>query len=218
MTRQVTLILMLLSALGIAVLVGMMHRRTPEPAYVTCRPTAPGLAAMRTSAPVVLLWGNSLLFDAPWAGQSFFPINCAHQGMTAEVAVKRTELLPDIAVDAIVLAFGSVELIREADIDTTRFAGTVAAIRNQLADRYGPVPIIVSGVPSTPLAEPVWGYLTPGDGVRINRALRELDGAVYLDLSRALADVPSPSQTYDGIHLTAESYMAWEQAIMEMMR
>lgn len=214
--RYLLLPLAALAGAGLAVLL----RDTPSPPapHVTCRPSAPALAAVRSEEPAVLFWGNSLLFDGTWAGLGFLPVNCAHQGMTAGVAVGRTDLLPEMEVAAIVLAFGSVELLRERAIDTDLFAATMIGIRDRLREKYGPVPILVSGVPMTELAEPAWGYLSPDVSARVNRVLRDLSGTTYLDLSRVLSDIGPKQQTYDGIHLTGAAYAAWGQAIAQALR
>lgn len=179
-----------------------------------CRPSAPRVAAEVTERPIILFWGNSLLFDHSWDDTAFFAVNCASQGMTAGGARKLTQYLPDLEVDAIVVAFGSVELVRAGDEKNESFKADMASIVSQLSLQYPNSIIWLFGVPVTQNEEPAWVYAKSQMPQVMNEMLSSLDGAIFFDLSNILKNI-GVRHTYDGVHLTARSYAAWQSVIVK---
>lgn len=174
-----------------------------------CRPSAPAAAAAAAVDPVVLFWGNSLAHDADWNTPGrVLAINCARQGQTATEALAEVKALPDIEPAAIVLAFGTVELVRQA-ADVPQFSDTMRALTAALRDRYPAARLALTGIPATSAP---WRYDTD-QAARLNTVLAALGPDDFLDLDAALAGVPEAMQSYDGVHLSPTSYTAWRKAL-----
>lgn len=200
-------------ALGGGVLIG----RWSPPAWtaeITCRPTLPAQAYRETQDPVLLLWGNSLLFDHHWTGTDMAVVNCARQGQTAQAAQARTARLPGPAPDTILLAFGSVEAVR-GDTDLAGFETAVAAITAELGARWPEARLLMASVPIFP-EMPGAGAITPQSVRALNAILARQAAAAearFIDLDRTFATLSDSATSYDGVHLTAAAYGAWETAI-----
>ena len=185
------------------------------PTGLVCRPSEPQRAAKHAQAPIVLLWGNSLLFDHSWdADGNLFPVNCAVQGMTAKEAVGQTHLLPDIQAAAILVAFGTVELVRQ-DTPLSVFKAAMEHTIHMLQSQYPDALIMVATIPQTRPSQPQWQYNTEYDSYAFNEILIELEGARIVDISSLISILSPRKQTYDGAHLTNESYKLWENALLE---
>ena len=174
-----------------------------------CRPSAPEQLA---NGPKVLFWGNSLAFDHNWRLRRSVPVNCARQGMTAKAALEVIHTLPAIEFDAIVVVFGTVELLRDIK-SVDQFSAAISTNIAQLSSAYDGSKIVVVGVPEGPLD--VWRYNSDVPASAMNDVLRQIDGVDYIDTTQVLSDLPWDMQTYDGIHLTAESYAILERALIE---
>lgn len=185
-------------------------RDTGEQVSLQCRPSAPETLA---GAPAVLVWGNSLAFDHGWQVPGHLVVNCARQGMTAEAAVPLTEALPRMPIEAVVLIFGTVELVRPAKPDAA-FQAAMSTIRTRLQALYPEARLIVVGIPG---AAEVWSYADRPELGALNEVLAGL-GGTFLDVSETLAAVPGARRSYDGVHLTAESYGALEARLAEILR
>lgn len=216
MTRSLTIALagVLMGALVTVATQFLWARIQPPPTTVTCRPTAPAVATQDSTVPVVLFWGNSLLFDHGWQDPNFVAVNCAQQGMTAADALRRTTQLPTLPADAILIAFGSVELARSKTPTPAMFMEDVAAIVALLRSRHPNARIWLSGVPSTSYSPSEWHY-TPTQALLFNTVLQEITGTEYMDLSDVLRRDVSDPHNYDGIHLSAPSYAAWQRDLAQ---
>lgn len=182
----------------------------PPVGTVTCRPTSPETALADHDDGILLLWGNSLLFDNGWSDVGMAPVNCARQGMTAAVALPLTAALPGPPPDRILLAFGSVEAARAAQgakgVDTASFSDAMSGILSGLALRWPEAEIIVASVPDFGA-----GALRPRDTAMLNEVLADLarqGGEVFVDLDALFGQ--SPPATYDGVHVTPAAYRRWE--------
>jgi lysophospholipase L1-like esterase len=162
---------------------------------------------------VVLFWGNSLLFDHSWDDSSFVPVNCARQGQTVRDALPRIPALPRIDPDAIVLAFGSVELIRPQPINVQDWRADMQALVETLRVRYPDAQLLVTGIPATPQGPTPWHYGSRAELTPMNAALSALLDTEFLDLSAALIAAGLTRPHYDGVHLTRASYRVWETMI-----
>lgn len=183
---------------------------------VTCRPSGPQTALAGAERPVLLLWGNSLLFDHDWTNGPYLPVNCAQQGQTLSAALPRTPALPQMPVDVILLAFGSVELIRPDPIDMDTFRTELDQMLHLLRARYPQARIVLAGVPFGGPASDPWVYQDRRELNAINQALITENRAGFLDLSALLDAAGEAAQHYDGVHLTHESYRIWEAALARL--
>lgn len=211
MTLRSTALLMLVSlALGLG-LGGVFWPRTdaPAPPSVTCRPSHPPQALAEAPEPVVLLWGNSLLFDHSWDSAGFVAVNCARQGMTLADALLASSALPQMRLEAILLTFGSVELIRPGPIDTNAWAQDMTTLVTNLRARYPQARILATTIPTGTRADTPWRYADRPELVAMNTALLDLLEADTLDLSALLDSAGVTRQHYDGVHLSRESYRFW---------
>lgn len=196
----------------------MQDARGMSSNQVTCRPTTPERAFAGTEKPVLLLWGNSLLFDNDWQSTSGAIVNCARQGQTAVAAVPRTALLPGPKPDAILVAFGSVEAFHASNggrtLDIDAFRSAMTDILDDVSRRWPTADVIVT---STPAFSTI-GTLRRADVATLNTELTAVAsriGAGYLDLSRVLQEHPTPS--YDGVHVSPGAYALWEAEIRDML-
>ncbi len=191
----------------------MVWHASPEPEIVkvTCRPSAPELLP---AGPKVLVWGNSLSFDNDWRLERHQTVNCARQGMTAQDALPMVVALPKLEFSAIVLAFGSVELVRETG-DIGGFRSSIEKIQKNLITLYPDTTIVVIGVPGG--NQNIWQYGSSPQLSQINEVLRGLKGTRFLNTTELLSIIPESMQTYDGVHLTKDSYELIETWINEMI-
>lgn len=168
-----------------------------NPGALTCRPSAP---EKLPAEPVVLFLGNSLAFDADWPLDGSQTVNCARQGLTASAALSLMETLPDIAPKAVVLVFGTVELVR-GNADPDAFQADMASIAETLRARTPDTVIVILGVAS--MGEN-WSY-NSADAEALNAATLRIDGVSVLLLDPVLARHEGPV-SYDGVHLTPSVY------------
>jgi lysophospholipase L1-like esterase len=183
-----------------------------------CRPSAPTLAGGQS----VLLFGNSQLYDGDWHFPGALAVNCARQGLTLRAGLALMPDLPPITPDAIIIAFGAVEVLqaaaRNAVPDDAAFAQDMTALLAHLRARWPDAILIVSAVP------PMRPNLLPPrlqDAARINginaAIMRAATGAVQVNPADALAmDAGglAPTMTYDGVHLTPLAYELWQAQII----
>lgn len=184
--------------------------QTAEAERVTCRPSHPALAMATDPRPVVLFWGNSLLFDHGWDHPGFAAVNCARQGLTVTAALSLVQGLPDLEPEAVVLAFGSVELIRPGPIDLDRWQADITAMRMALRARYPKARVILSTIPTGPSD---WRYGAREELAQMNTALRQLPETETFELAEVFAAAEIALPHYDGVHLNLPSYRAWTAAL-----
>jgi lysophospholipase L1-like esterase len=224
--RSVCAILVL--AAGLA---GALLGRTLAPARSAgeaplCRPSAPALAAARHDGPVVLMLGNSQIFDGNWDLGPSLVINCARQGQTAEAALRTVSALPELDADAIVLGFGAVEAIRDGRaIDPDAFRNRMEALIGSLRARWPAARLLVATVP--PMRSDLLPdrYRAASEAVTpLSAALRALaggrSGIRISDPARVMATDAgglSAAMSHDGIHLTPAAYALWSREMTELL-
>ncbi len=195
------------------------NQPTATPVQLACRPSAPAIAAERSNDPVLLLFGNSLLFDHGWSVPGYFPVNCARQGLTARDGQGSLALLPDVAPTAVIIAFGSVEAFRATErksaVASGPFDEALRGVVEHLAERWPDAALLVSNVPAT------YG-LGQADVLALNasitQAITPLDSSArLLDLDKALAGQQARDVSYDGVHLTPFAYDLWTKAIRDVL-
>lgn len=205
--------------LGVLVVLHVLpFGKGPKTPFVVCRPSAPAQAYHDSTEPVVLLWGNSLLFDYHWYGLEASIVNCAHQGQIAVDAAPKTRFLPQVMPDLIVVAFGSVEALRASKgrqtLDLVGFEDGMADILDQITHKWPEAKVLVN---STPGFADV-GILHENDVQNLNVVIERLafnSGAQYLSIQSLLKDASNPS--YDGVHISPKAYYLWEAAIHEIL-
>jgi len=170
------------------------------PENVVCRPSVPEQLPV---GPKVLFWGNSLAFDHSWKVDGHLAVNCARQGMTAMAAVSHIDALPNVDISASVVIFGTVELVRGLS-DPAPFFDAVEQNVAGLKAKYPGAQVFLVGVPEGSLE--VWRYHDTVSGTDLNDPLQDIDETHYVDTTRLLSQIPDSKQTYDGVHLTDESY------------
>lgn len=224
--RAALLLLVVLSAFGAGYLLGDRREAPARPA-LSCTPSAPRIVVKAADAPVVLFWGNSLLHDHQWEIAGAVSVNCAMQGLTASAAASIAPSLPDVDPNEIVLAFGSVELIRSARGATLAVPEFVDAVAANVASLQNKWP----GAQITLTAAPFFSGVGPEALISIiearilNDALASLaartDGVAYFDLSGLYntdgPDLPARA-TYDGVHLTGAAYQRWQSALEQFLQ
>lgn len=195
---------------------GLTWPHTPAQLGLTCRPTLPDRALGPQDRPILLLWGNSLLFDHDWTQTGTVPVNCARQGQTAQAATPLTPALPEIAPDRVLLAFGSVEAFIAArdgrPVDLEGFETALTQITEALATRWPEAEMILASVPFG-----AGGVLRLEDAGALNDRItaRAVEmGAGVIDLDDILSGLPQGG-SYDGVHLTRAGYAAWDAALGE---
>lgn len=184
---------------GFAVGVGAVLAILPDKRSqaLACRPSA---SEALPSGPTVLILGNSLAFDANWPLDGSQTVNCARQGLTASAAIPLIETLPDIAPKAVVLVFGTVELVR-GNADPDAFQADMATVVETLRARTPDTAIVILNVAS--MGEN-WSYDSVDAGV-LNAAILGIDGVSVLPLDPILALHEGPV-SYDGVHLIPSVY------------
>lgn len=187
----------------------------PETAALTCRPSLPADALQDADRPVVLFWGNSLLFDHSWDHPSFKAVNCARQGLTLDAALPLMQSLPEIAPNAVLLAFGSVELIRPGPIDLHRWQADLDKMLNHLQTHYPDTLVILSTIPTVQDSASGWRYGTRPELAGMNAILTATADTDVINLAKTLERAGINPQHYDGVHLREQSYRAWETALAE---
>lgn len=197
----------LLAALaGFAAATGVNLALLPgeDPAPLACRPSAPEKLA--SEAPILIL-GNSLAFDADWRTNTAQTVNCARQGLTAAAALPLIDALPDITPKAVVLVFGTVELVR-GTADPETFHANIVDYVGMLSAKYMDAPIVVLGVPTTKTG---WSY-DLADAQALNVAIAEVDNVSMLPIDPILTRLDGPV-SYDGVHLTPSVYHSIRAAL-----
>lgn len=213
--------------LGLGLAFGAGHwtaRRTaPDPAVVpVCRPSAPQRAADHAGTPLVLLLGNSLVFDHDWRIPGVTVANCARQGLVARDAPGLVAALPAMAPGTVVLGFGSVEALRAGlaghPIAPAAFDTAARAVTQAVRARWPGAGLVWLTLPETGP-----GPIRPGDVETLNGILAALaaadPGVRLLDVNRPPAtgpDAPVPV-SYDGVHLAERTYLGWERALADLV-
>jgi hypothetical protein len=130
--------------------------------------------------------------------------------------VARTSALPDVDFAAVVIVFGTVELVRGVeDPDTFRVA--VNDITNQLVQKYPNAKITALGVPRRRNTLNVWYYEGQRHLDALNDILKQLNGVAFIDSTQILERVMAGSETYDGVHFTDESYILLVQSVQKIL-
>jgi len=106
--------------------------------------------------------------------------------------------------------FGTVELLRDGET-AADFRTAIESIRATLGQRYPKAQVIGVGIPTGGIQ---WRYGEDARSRRLNAILRDLDQTIFLSLTEALSEVPDQHQSYDGVHLSATSYAAAEEALL----
>lgn len=210
MTRRclLSVCLTIAAAIGLCAAILWATDREQKTLNMQCRPSSP---EQMPAGNYVLFWGNSLAFDHGWSLDGYQAVNCAIQGLTAARAVPMTERLPKMDFSAIVLVFGTVELVREIE-DVAQFASAMDQIRQTLGKVHRQTKIVILGVPEG--GPDVWLYGGNDQLYEINEVLRGQDDAVFLNTTNALSELPQNEQTYDRVHLSPASYRLLEQALL----
>lgn len=206
-------VLLLIGLVGGLVIGGVLSGRSDAPtgAQMQCRPSSP---ALLPDGQKILFWGNSLAFDHGWSFNGFQPINCARQGLTAQAARPMTSQLPDMEFAAVVIVFGTVELVQNIK-DTAEFGEAVLDVSSQLRSAYPNAKLVVLGVPDG--RQDVWSYARASQTEKINARLDSLEDTIFVDSTAALSDILEDHQTYDGVHLTPVSYASLEREILQII-
>lgn len=193
----------------------LMHERPQDPEFTpTCRPSSPEKLGGQSA---VLFWGNSLAFDGDWPLNGFVSVNCAVQGMTADTAADRTPALPDMEFAAVVLIFGTVELVQDR-ADPAVFRTALNTITADITQKYPDAQIIAVGVPRNESAKDVWAYESQPHLDAFNDTLGQLANVTFIDSAKRLASLPVGSETYDRVHLSRQSYLLLNAAIQSVLR
>jgi len=172
-----------------------------------CRPTSPQhLEADKK----VLFWGNSLAFDHGWTLDGYQTVNCARQGLTAERAQEATSKLPKTDFAAIILVFGTVELVQGIE-ETAPFEAAIFRISQQLMQDHPNATILALGIPTG--SNGGWDYPGSTQPERLNAALESLSNVQFVDTTQVLSQIDFGRVSYDGIHLFPASYLAIEREI-----
>ncbi len=219
--RMVLALLVVVVAFAAGYLAGG-RQAAPTMIPLSCTPSAPQVVTARAEGPVVLFWGNSLLHDHQWRIGGATSVNCAVQGLTAAAAAPLVPSLPNVAPDAIVLAFGSVELVRASKgvaSDANAIAKAVRANLAALKARWPLAMIVLSSAPAF-AQQGGDGIIDLDEAEALNGVLSliagEAAGVSYFEM-RTLYDASRPelpaAATYDGVHLTGQAYARWEAAL-----
>lgn len=187
------------------------NAREKHDEHIVCRPSVPELLA---GGPKVLFWGNSLAFDHSWRLPDLTPVNCARQGLTLEASVPLARHLPDTDFTAVVLFFGTVELLG-GPIDVDKFRRALDAKVTMLRTSYPDVKVIIIGVPEGSAL--TWDYGDHHDLAALNAVLRNVPGTEFIDATSILSGMPENRQTYDGAHLEFRAYTMLEAELIKSL-
>ncbi|WP_420862200.1 SGNH/GDSL hydrolase family protein [Algirhabdus cladophorae] len=182
------------------------------PATTVCRPSSPEKLG---DQPAVLFWGNSLAFDGDWPLDGFVSVNCGVQGLTAQAAVELTPSLPDLDFAAVVIIFGTVELIRGAESPEI-FRASVNDVLDQLGQKYPKAKFVALGVPRR-TATNIWRYENERHLDVVNDILRQMNDVIFIDSTEILEDLTAGSETYDGVHFSRQSYFLLAQKVQKTL-
>lgn len=195
---------LLAATFGFVTGVGVNLAVLPEkaPISLACRPSAP--EALASEKPILIL-GNSLAYDADWQLDGEQAVNCARQGLTVAAALPLIGELPNIAPKAVVLVFGTVELVRDT-ADPEVFRSNMVKFVESLNAKYDAANIVVLGIPTT---GEHWSYEL-ADAKALNSVIAEIDGVSKLSIDPILAQQDGAAN-YDGVHLHPSVYPSiWE--------
>lgn len=175
----------------------------------------------------VLMLGNSLLHDFDWSLPAAQVFNCAKQGQTLNEfrARWRTGSLPLEQPDVVVMAFGTVEVIR-AEREPRHLQEFMASYPGFLADlrqRWPEARLVVNLLPE--INRELFGrpHLDIAAIDQLNRFIRQsttCGGCQVIDLPEVLTRGESgfdETLTYDGVHLTAQAYDQWRDALARIL-
>jgi hypothetical protein len=193
---------------------------------VVCRPSLPALYGAHDARPVLLMLGNSLLFDADWSLPGIASVNCARQGLVARDAAPLVPRLPNMDPAAILLGFGTVEayraLLTGQPADPVAFEAAMTDLIGGLQARWPEAHVLVSGAPfpGTGGATPILVRQT--DLAALNLVLAkvaERAGARFLDTGELplVRAGRAEAITYDGLHLTDAVYDQWRAMVADAL-
>jgi hypothetical protein len=213
--------LMVWSLLALVLGFWVMGRDTPTQITLDCRPSLPVQASAQDKRPVVLLLGNSLIFDHNWRLPGFSTVICARQGLTLDAALPllpqqldRMALLNPVQI---IIGFGSVELIRAAHTNTApdlaRFETDAQTLVDDLNARWPNAALRWISVPGLSDETSPAHWPDPAHIVQMNTALRARLGPDLLDTDAAIS-LPPAEASYDGVHLSALAYGRLETALI----
>lgn len=187
--------------------------RTAAPAQLDCRISNP------TGSTQVLMLGNSLLHDFNWPLPSAQVFNCAKQGQTLDEFIKRwrTGSLPIEQPDVVVIAFGTVEVIR-AERERRHLLDFMTLYPDFLAglqQRWPASRLVVNLIPD--INPDLYGQprLDISAIAQLNQFIRQAttcSACQVIDLPQVLLHGEEgfgEALTYDGVHLTEYGYRKW---------
>lgn len=183
--------------------------KSPDAPQVVCRPSAPEVLSL---TPDVLFWGNSLAFDGNWDQADRVAVNCARQGLTAEAATTLVDDLPLLDLKVVALVFGTVEMLR-GQTDAVAFRAAIESNLSSLRTRYPAAQFVVIGIPE---GAP-WIYDDDATTAAYNHVLKDMAGTIFISATEALSQVPAQALTYDGVHLTQQSYAVLREALWSVV-
>ena len=194
---------------------------------LTCRPSAPELLAAQDPRPVLLAFGNSLIFDNDWRMPNYLVVNCARQGLVVRQAQNLLDDLPDVAPTTLLMGFGSVEAIRatllNAPLDDTDFEVAMAQTLDTLQNRWPDTVIVLASVPAWKPDRQFSIIVAQSDAAALNVALRNAvqgrPNVTFLDLSQLPSGTSDTRAlwSYDGRHLLPAVYREWEDALRKVL-
>ncbi len=163
--------------------------------------------------------GNSLLHDFNWPLPNAQVFNCAKQGQTLDEFIKRWRraYLPLEQPDVVVIAFGTVEVIRAEReqqylLDFMRLYPDFLA---ELQQRWPASRLVVNLIPD--INPDLYGqpHLDISAIAQLNQFIRRsttCSACQVIDLPQLLLhgeEVFGETLTYDGVHLTEYGYRKW---------
>lgn len=209
---------------GLALAIALM-------ALAGCNRSAPSPLNCRLSdasgATQVLMLGNSLLHDFHWQLPEAQVFNCAKQGQTLKEfrARWRASSLPLEQPDVVVIAFGTVEVIR-AERDPRHLQEFIEAYPDFLVDlrqRWPAARLVINLLPE--INRELFGRPLL-DRVAIDQLNRFIQQSTtchdcsVIDLPEVLMRHENrfdETLTYDGVHLTEHAYGKWQETLVRIL-
>ena len=202
-------------AFAMFVLIGFLQENE-SPDLIHCVKIAPENPVADSKS--ILFLGNSLLHDYDWSIDRFQVINCARQGLTLEKYLTMKQEIENDHVEFIVIAFGTVEAIRQKTITTYEqesFLHSLNELHEILSTDWKQARVIVTAVP------PINNLIYEGENVDaalvqminqdIARVFKE-SSEHWVELTAILdtnASGLTDEMTYDGVHLSDIAYLRW---------
>lgn len=154
-----------------------------------------------------------------------FVANCARQGLPAHIARLLIAKLPALKPDTIVVAFGAVELQRaglKGQVpDQDAFTQTMRRILTDLRARWPKAGILLTGIPPVrpdrfPLGRAPDVAALTAMNLNLATLAQTWPGMRFSNPGERLttdAGGLARSMTHDGLHLTPEAYVQWQDQL-----